>query len=94
MRAGVAPENPVSYWWGVPAAAGSAPAASASQGTGVLPGQGGGPAGQGGAVGGQGSGTQLELVGKVAAVGPGTITVTGGPVQSVTADVTSSSGRS
>ena len=70
--------------------AGSAPAASASQSAGLLPGLGGGPAGQGGAPGGQGIATQLQLVGKVAAVGPGTITLLAGPTQRVTAEVTGS----
>jgi hypothetical protein len=64
------------------ARAGSGPAAPASQGDGLQPGQGGGPAGQG-------TVTELGLIGKVTAVGPGTITFGAGPMESVKAAVTS-----
>jgi hypothetical protein len=62
--------------------AGSTPAAAASQGTGLSPGQDGGPAGQGPSV------VQL-VIGMVTAVGPGTITIGGGPTGAVKATVTS-----
>jgi hypothetical protein len=64
------------------AEAASTPAAAASQGTGLRPGQGGGPAGQGPSV------VQL-VIGMVTAVGPGTITIGGGPMGAVKAAVTS-----
>ncbi|HXW45545.1 MAG TPA: hypothetical protein VEL03_12205 [Streptosporangiaceae bacterium] len=63
----------------------SAPTAPVSQGTGsqgAAPGQSGGPAGQG-------SFTQVEMIGRVTAVGTGTITLGGGPAQPVQAAVTS-----
>jgi len=47
-----------------------------------VPGQGGGPAGQG-------ADTQLAVVGRVVAVSGRTITIGGGPMQSVKASVTS-----
>jgi hypothetical protein len=64
------------------AQAGSTPAAAASQGIGLSPGHGGGPAGPGPLV------VQL-VIGKVTAVGPGTITIGGGPMGAVKAAVTS-----
>lgn len=64
------------------AEAGSTPAAAASQGTGLTPGQGGGPAGQAPSV------VQL-VIGMVTGVGPGTITIGGGPMGAVKAAVTS-----
>ena len=64
----------------------STPLAAASHGTGQAPGQGGGPAGAVPA--GPGSATEMELVGQVIAVGKGSITVGGGPMQSVRAAVT------
>ncbi len=77
------------------AQAGATPPAAASAGTGQASGQGGGPAGQsGGRVGpggSQGIATEMELIAKVTAVGPGTITFAGGPMQqAVRAAVTSS----
>jgi len=59
-----------------------APAAATSAGTGQRPGQGGGQAGPG-------SVTEMQLVARVTAVGSRTVTLGGGPVQSVTATVTS-----
>lgn len=62
------------------------PPAAASHGTGQAPGQGGGPAGAVPA--GPGQATAMELVGQVTAVGKSSITVGGGPMQSVRAAVT------
>lgn len=75
--------------------AGATPPAAASAGSGHAPGQGGGPAGQNGGLAGpggsQGIATEMELIAKVTAVGPGTITFAGGPMQQpVRAAVTSS----
>lgn len=64
------------------ALSGSNPPAAASHGTSQAPGPAGGPAGPG-------SATEMELVGRVIAVGKGSITVGGGPLQSVRAAVTS-----
>jgi hypothetical protein len=62
---------------------GSSPTATASQSAGApQPGQGGGPAGQG-------TVQEMQIVAAVTAVGSDTITFGGGPVQSVTAEVTS-----
>jgi hypothetical protein len=63
------------------------PAASASSSP--APGQSGGYAGPGEGSGSQGVTTQMELVGKVTALGPGTITFAGGPMPAVKAAVTS-----
>jgi hypothetical protein len=67
------------------AQAGSAPAAASSPAASQAPGQGGGLAGPGGA---QGSVTEMQIVARVTAVGSGTITIGGGPVQAVRAAVT------
>lgn len=64
------------------AQADSTPPAAASHNTGLAPSQGGGPAGPGAA-------TEIELLGQVTAVGNASITIGGGPVQSVRAAVTS-----
>ncbi len=65
------------------AQAASTPTAAASQNTGApQPGQSGGPAGQG-------TVQEVEIQAAVTAVGSDTITIGGGPVQSVTAEVTS-----
>jgi hypothetical protein len=65
------------------AQAGSTPAATASQGAGApQPGQSGGPAGQG-------TVQEMEIQATVTAVGSDTITIGGGPVQAVRAEVTS-----
>jgi hypothetical protein len=65
------------------AQAGSTPAAAASQSAGApQPGQGGGPAGQGAV-------QEMAIQATVTAVGSDTITLGGGPVQSVKAEVTS-----
>jgi hypothetical protein len=65
------------------AQAGSTPTATASQSAGVpRPGQSGGPAGQG-------TVQELDIQATVTAVGSDTITIGGGPVQSVKAVVTS-----
>jgi hypothetical protein len=62
---------------------GSSPTATASQGAGApQPGQGGGPAGQGMV-------QEMQIVAAVTAVGSDTITIGGGPVRSVKAQVTS-----
>jgi hypothetical protein len=65
------------------AEAGSTPTAAASQSAGApQPGQSGGPAGQG-------TVQEMEIQATVTAVGSDTITIGGGPVQSVRAEVTS-----
>lgn len=69
--------------------AGAMPAAAASPGTGQAPGQGGGQAGPGGGQAGQRAVTEMQVLARVTAVRSGTITFGGGPMQSVTAAVTS-----
>ncbi len=65
------------------AQAGSTPAAAASQNAGApQPGRSGGPAGPG-------TVQEMDIEAAVTAVGPDTVTIGGGPVQSVKAEVTS-----
>jgi hypothetical protein len=64
------------------AQAGSTPSSTASHNASLRPAHGGAPAGPG-------SEAEMEVLGKVAAVGKSSITIGGGPVQSVRAAVTS-----